>query len=166
MSGDPLPAALLTACACACVAVAVHFALFHLVRVERRSRTLVGLFAAAALGHLAIALSLGVDGWRALYGVIVVFCAFILYMPFYYMLATSQSLGILVHIAAAGGTLPIDEILGRYASSEVVEGRLETLVRSGYLFRAGGHFAPTTKGRLIARIFSLVKWLWRLGPGG
>lgn len=158
--------ALTAGAAWAAAAVAGHFAIFHVVQVEHRARTLTLLFAGAAFATCGTCLLLDVDLWRTLYGMSVVACAFLLYMPFYYTVAASQSVQLVIDIHAAAAGLSVGEIRGRYPVDEILAGRLETLLRAGYVTEAHGRFALTGKGRLISRPFRAVKALWRLGPGG
>jgi hypothetical protein len=67
---------------------------------------------------------------------------------------------------AASGELPVDELRRMYAVEQVFAGRLDTLVGAGYMARTAAGYAPTAKGRLVARVFCAVKAGWRLGPGG
>ena len=166
MSGDPLARALASALVWVGVALLAHVALFRLVRIERRARALVALFGAAAVGHLATGRLAGVDGWRAGYGLLLIGCAFICYMPFYYTVAASQSVQMLIALAAARDGLAADELRRTYAVEAVFAGRLDTLVGAGYLVHGTTGYALTAKGRLVARCFQVVKTVWNLGPGG
>jgi hypothetical protein len=166
VSGDPLPPALASGLAWAAAALLAHLVVFRLVRIERRTRTLVILFVAAAVGHLATSGLAGLDGWRTAYGLLLVFCAFICYMPFYYTVAASQSVQMLIALAATRDGLPADGLRRMYAVEEVFAGRLETLMGAGYLARGVAGYTLTPKGRLVARGFRAVKTLWKLGPGG
>ena len=165
MIRDPLALALGSALAWVAAALVAHIVIFHLVRIERRARTLVALFGAAAVGHLATALA-SVDGWRAGYGLLLIACAFICYMPFFYTVAASQSVQMLIALDAAPDGLPADELRRMYAVEAVFAGRLETLVGAGYLQGASDGYALAPKGRLVARSFQVVKTAWNLGPGG
>lgn len=166
MSRDPLALALVSGLAWLGGALLVHVVGFALVRVERRARTLVALFGAAGVGHLATVALAGVDAWRSGYGLALIGCGFICYMPFFYTVAASQSVQMLIALAAVRDGLPADELRRMYAVEEVFAGRLDTLVGAGYLTRTAGGYAPTSKGRLVAHTFRAVKALWRLGPGG
>lgn len=166
MIGDPLTVALASSVAWVAGAIGAHALVFHLVRVRRRARTLAGLFGAAVLGHLGVALSAGTDGWRAVYGVVLIGCAFICYMPFYYTVSASQSVQMLIALERRPGGLDPDELRRLYPVDDVLAGRLETLVGAGYLRAVEGRLALTRKGRMIARAFASVKRVWRLGPGG
>lgn len=166
MRPDDLSSALWAGAGWVAFAVAAHFAVFHLVQVERRARTLLCLWGAALLGYLWTGLVLELDRWRIVYGAVTLGCAFILYMPFYYTLAASLSVQMLIDIGGEPGGLSQEELSGRYPADEILEDRLETLVASGYLVRQEARFALTAKAGLITRPFSLVKALWRLGPGG
>jgi hypothetical protein len=146
-------------------ALLAHVVIFSLVRVERRARTLVGIFAAAGAGHLVTATLAGLDAWRAGYGLVLIGCGFLCYMPLYYTIAASQSVQMLIAVAASG-ELPVDELRRMYAVEQVFAGRLDTLVGAGYMARTAAGYAPTAKGRLVARVFCAVKAGWRLGPGG
>lgn len=166
MSGDPLTAALSSGGAWTAAALAAHGAVFRFVRVRRRARTLVLLFAAAALGHVVTTRLAGLDVWRVAYGIAVIVSAFICYMPFYYTVSASQSVQMLLELARAPEGLHPDALRRIYAVDDVLAGRLDTLVGAGYLRRGGQGYAATAKGRLVARSFGAIKSLWRLGPGG
>lgn len=166
MNAEALGIALLAAAAWTAAATAAHFAVFHLVRLRHRARTLTLLFACAAFATLWTCLLLDVDGWRTLYGVAVVACSFVLYMPFYYTIAASQSVQLVIDVHAAPQGLSREQIRQRYPVDKTLSGRLETLVWAGYVTEADGRFRLTAKGRLVSRPFRLVKELWRLGPGG
>lgn len=166
MIHDPLALALGSALAWIAAALIAHVVVFRLVRIERRARTLVALFGAAAVAHLATVWLAGVDGWRAGYGLLLIGCAFICYMPFYYTVAASQSVQMLIALAAARDGLAADELRRMYAVEEVFAGRLDTLVGAGYLERDVDGYALAPKGRLVARCFQVVKTVWNLGPGG
>ena len=163
---DALAAAAVSSAAWLAAAVVGHGLLFRCVRVERRARAIVSLFAAAAIGHTLTARLLGVDGWRTAYGLVALFCAFILYMPMYYTIAASLSVGLLIDLARAPRGCAIEEVRARFDAERVLDGRLATLVRSGYAVRVGDRYRATVKGRLMAEAFNIVKQLWRLGPGG
>lgn len=166
MSSEPLTTALLTSAVWVAIAVAAHFTVFHFARVERRARALLAIFGLALVGYLWTASSLDVDRWRLVYGVVVLGCAIILYLPFYYTIAASQSVQMLIEIHAARDGLALHELRQRFAVDRLLAGRLATMVGSGYLVHRQGGFAPTAKGRVVARCFRTVKILWRLGPGG
>jgi Ca2+/Na+ antiporter len=80
VSADALGTALTAGAIWTAAAVAGHFAVFHMVQVEHRARTLTLLFAGAAFATLWTCLLLDVDWWRRLYGMSVVACAFLLYI--------------------------------------------------------------------------------------
>jgi hypothetical protein len=148
------------------ITVAAHFAVFHLVQVQRRARTLICLWGLALMGYLWTGLVLELDRWRIVYGAVVLFGAFILYMPFYYTVSASQSVRMLIELAEEPGGLTVSELKERNPIDEVLQGRLETLLASGYVFRREARFALTAKARLVVRVFRFVRALWRLGPGG
>jgi hypothetical protein len=162
---DPFVVALGSGLAWTATAVATHFAVLHLTAVQRRARMLVTVFVIATVGHALTALLLGC-GVRAAYGGVLVFCAFILYGPFYYTISASISVRLLIELRRSGSGLTLDDIRRAYPVDEILAGRLRTLVASGYLRQEGEAFALTPKGALIARPFGAIKALWRLAPGG
>jgi hypothetical protein len=166
VSADALGTALSWGAAWTAAAVVAHFVIFHFVQVEHRARTLTLLFAFAAFATLWTCLLLEVDRYRAVYGVLVVAGSFVLYMPFYYTVAASQSVQIVIDVHATPRGLSREGIRRRYPVDRILAGRLETLAWAGYLGEADGRFALTLKGCLVSRPFKAVKKLWRLGPGG
>jgi len=166
VSADALTTALSAGAAWSVAAVVAQVVIFHFVRVEHRARTLALLFAFAAFATLWTCLLLEIDRWRAVYGLVVVAGSFVLYMPFHYTVAASQSVQLVIEIRAAAHGLSREQIRRRYPVKETLAGRLETLAWAGYLVEMDGRFTLTTKGCLVARPFRLVKVLWRLGPGG
>jgi hypothetical protein len=163
---EPLAVAAAAAVAWTAAIIVAHVALFRLARVERRARALVLLFVAGAAGEVATCRLLMVDGWRTACGVALIACAFILYMPCYYMVAASFSARMLVELVAAPQGLTWDELAARYPAPVMIAGRLQSLRQAGYVTERGDAVALTPKGTVTARTFALVKRVWRLGPGG
>jgi Ca2+/Na+ antiporter len=163
---DALGTALGAGAAWTAAAVVGHVMIFHFARVEHRARTVTLLFALAAFATLWTCLLLDVDRWRSVYGMVVVACSFLLYLPFYYTVAASQSLQLVIEVRAAPHGLSREQIQRRYPVQETLAGRLETLAWAGYIVGVDGRFALTFKGRLVSRPFRATKKLWRLGPGG
>jgi hypothetical protein len=161
--------ALVVSIASALVSIAgvlvAHGLLFHFARIHRRSRALVGLFMAGLVLQVAGCRVLEVDWWRTLCGATLVFSAFILYMPFYYVLATSFSVRMLLEIRGAAALTPA-QLRARYPAAQVLRDRAATLSAAGYARRVGDAYVLTPKGFLVAMAFRFVKRLWRLGPGG
>ena len=166
MSPDALGTALSTGAAWTAAAVVGHFVIFHFARVEHRARTVTLLFALAALATLWTCLLLDVDRCRAVYGMAVVACSFFLYMPFYYTVAASQSVQLVIEVHAAPHGLSREQIRRRHPVQETLAGRLETLAWAGYIVGVDDRFALTFKGRLVCVPFRAIKKLWRLGAGG
>ena len=163
---EPLTVAMAVALVWIAVVILAHFALFALTSVRRRALVLVMLFVTGTLGTALTCLAVGVDGWRALCGAVLIPCAFILYMPLYYTVSKSFSARMLRDLSQTPGGLTRDALATRYPIRGIVDGRLETLCLSGYLIRDGERVTLTDKGRLTARAFAAVKRAWRLGPGG
>lgn len=165
MSADALAVAIATALVAVALVLVAHALLFHFGRIHRRSRALAVLFAAGLVLQLAGCRGLDVDWWRTLCGAVLVFCAFILYMPFYYVLAASFSVRMLLEIRDAA-TLTPAELRARYPADRVLQARAATLAGAGYARRVGDGYRLTPKGVLVAMSFRFMKRLWRLGPGG
>ena len=165
MRADALAVSIATALVAVALVLVAHALLFHFGRIHRRSRALVLLFAAGLVLQLAGCRALDVDWWRTLCGAVLVFCAFILYMPFFYVLAASFSVRMLLEIRDAT-TLTPAELRARYPGDQVLQARAATLAGAGYTRRVGEGYVLTPKGFLVATSFRFMKRLWRLGPGG
>lgn len=163
---DPLTAALTVAAACVGAVVLAHVATFRLAAVRRRARALVLLWLTGLVLEIAVARALGVDGWRTACGAMVVGAAFLLYMPFYYTIAASFSVGMLIALDAEPDGLSWSALAARHPFEAILAQRLATLASAGYVRREGAGYRLTPKGTLVARVFAAVKRLWRLGPGG
>jgi hypothetical protein len=103
-----------------------------------------------------------------LWGVLTLICLFILYMPFYYTIASSLSVRTLVLLASQpDGRLPTVRVCERFISRALVGQRLEIMRTNGFLAEtARGAFTLTPKGRRLAGIFAKVKRFWRMEAGG
>jgi hypothetical protein len=92
---------------------------------------------------------------------------FVLYMPFYYTFAASLTLQTVLTLDHAGDEgVRLSDLYAAYASAQTLFARMESMVASGNLVRAGVAYRLTRRGRLLAQVFRLVKDLWQLGPGG
>jgi len=101
------------------------------------------------------------------YADLAMLCALILYMPFYYTIATSLSVQTMITMGSiADAHTPLTELHERFATPSILNGRLESMVASGYLSERGACYGLTRKGRITARVFQWFKKFWRLGPGG
>jgi hypothetical protein len=103
-----------------------------------------------------------------LWGLLTLACLFVLYMPFYYTVASSLSVRTLVLLAAEpGGRLPIDELRERFVSRALVGQRLEIMKTNGFLAATeNGGFVLTSKGRALASVFGRLKRVWQMDAGG
>lgn len=109
--------------------------------------------------QLAVLLAVG-------YAVVVIGCLFVLYGPFFYAVHTSVSIDTLLLLGKHGGRAPMTVVTERYCSPRIVEERLATMVRGGYLIDVNGRFHLTARGKLVATAFKKIKTAWRLGAGG
>jgi hypothetical protein len=152
----------------------VHVLWFHFVKVERSARLIMIVFACCFAGNFGTILvsdpaALPIDqvALRVLYGSLLMGCLFVLYMPFYFTISTSLSVQTLICLREARDrALSTDALRQRFASNEIVAGRLSLMVANGYLAEHRGKYRVTSKGRRIARFFARLKAIWMLGPGG
>jgi hypothetical protein len=153
------------------------FAVLHIASLGRgrhHAGTMLRAYASAALGLVTTAaglasLVMGVPSavLALANGCLAFACLFVLYVPCFYTLTTSLSVATLVLLLQRGGHLNEAELYERFAGRNLAAGRLSTLHESGYVIEmAGGHYAATPLGRGVARSFSAIKALLRLGPGG
>ena len=156
-----------------------HVLVFHLRDVRRRFSLILLLLGTAVVGHVASTWLMvaaggapdpggaGVSWLMLAIGTLTIVSAWILYMPFYYVVATSVSVRILITLRhAPGQALPLAALETMFASTEMLQGRLETMVTYGHVSRQGDLFSIARKGRVIAGSFRFIKAAWRLGPGG
>jgi hypothetical protein len=144
--------------------------------VDHARCTLV-LFAAGLLGQLLTVFLLlhfvdardslrSSDAVSILAGSLVMASLFVLYMPFYYTVATSLSVQSLIMIDRAGGVMPLRRLTDTFVSDAILHVRLDSMARNGYVIRQGDTYCVTSKGMHIAKLFSTIKRIWALGPGG
>jgi len=88
-------------------------------------------------------------------------CLLVLYTPLYYVVTNSLSVQ-----SERRGSLPREALYDRFASRHLLQGRLETLLSSGYVVVDGPAFRITPRGRRLIAPFLAIKSLWRQGPGG
>lgn len=159
--------------------VVLHVLWFHVSPPADRFKLIARIFLVALAGLL---LSLFIvhsapwaGGWEpfwrfcvyVLVALTTMACLFVLYMPFYFVIATSLSVQTLNLMSQSpGGVMKVDRLREVFASRDIIAGRLRTMVSNGYLVEDKGAYVLTPKGILVARVFGSVKRLWRLGPGG
>jgi hypothetical protein len=158
--------------------VVCHIGRFHWAPPADRFKFIAKAFVLAVVGAVVSVLILSANRpeddvlvWRTVIDGIVALvtmgCLFILYVPFYFVIATSLSVQTLnLMNGLPGGAIAIDHLRDIFASRRIIEGRVRTMVSNGYLAEDDGTFRLTGKGRRVAGIFNLVKRLWRLGAGG
>jgi hypothetical protein len=103
-----------------------------------------------------------------LWGVLTLACLFVLYMPFYYTVASSLSVRTLVMLASQhSGSMPIVDVRERFVSRALIGYRLEVMCANGFLKQTDReNFALTIKGKRLARTFGGLKRFWRMDAGG
>lgn len=155
------------------VFLVMHIVWFHQVHVEKCFALIVKIAIVCVIAYLGTILALG---WgrggdeiaiQVTYGLLVMGCLFIVYMPFYYTIVASLSIQTLIVLEETQGrSARIDELRQKFASTGIVAGRLNIMITNGYLTERDGRYRVTSKGRMIAKFFGYLKELWRLGPGG
>lgn len=153
--------------------VALKWGYFHRREVVNRSKFTTRIFTICVFGNLAsnwLLIEGGVVNasliHSAICGFVTMACFFVVYMPFYYTIATSLSVQTLVLLAKNEDTLPLSDLTKRFTSENFVSARLEIMERNGYVFKRGGSYYLFEKGLLLSSIFLFVKKIWRLGTGG
>jgi hypothetical protein len=83
----------------------------------------------------------------------------------FYAIRRSVSIRITIELKKAGGRgLTKEEFDQVYPIDEMVEERLKSMVEAGWLEQEGEYFKTTHKGRKLARIFSLMREVVKIGP--
>jgi hypothetical protein len=160
-------------------AAAAWFLVFFFVHVGgvragfENARWLLISYAACFLGALATAILL--TAWHhgiqavilaAVMAALTSSCLFALYVPALYTVLTSLSVQTMMLLRRRESAMPEAELYDRFASREIMEQRLATLLDSGYVAPKGPSYQLTPRGRAIAKFFRSVKILWNLGSGG
>ena len=154
------------------VFVVVHVTAFHAVRIHPRFRATAMILGVATIAAVVTTLAWrGTDaadlgGLGAPASVVTIACLWVLYMPCYYVVATSVSVRTLLALAAADGTLSLAHLEARFASADMLKHRLAIMEAAGNIVASGERFTLTAKGRRTAAVFDSLKRLWRLAPGG
>ncbi|OAN49279.1 hypothetical protein A6A04_03955 [Paramagnetospirillum marisnigri] len=154
-----------------------HLAWVHLTGERRFALVLRNAFKLSLAGcALSITIYCGMGGGNAsmllwltsmVIGPMIMACAFVLYIPFIFVIATSLSVETILMLDEAGGTLPRQALYDRFVSAEAVRARLE-IMRGNGLFTLGedGRYLATEKAFPPTRFFLAVKRMWNLGSGG
>ena len=153
--------------------LATQIAMFHLVDLRQRLRAIVALLGASMVGALFTITGLAHTGWlvdatlAALTSLLTMMCLWVLYMPFYFVIAASLSVRTLIMLASSeDGTLTLEQLETCFASAAVLKDRLAMMEAYRNVAARGPVFTVTPKGRTIAAAFSGLKRIWELGAGG
>jgi hypothetical protein len=153
--------------------LSVQVAVFQLLVIRGRFRAIVAIFSGSIVGAVLTTTMLAHIGWLGssvlptLSSVVTMACLWVLYMPFYYVIATSLSVRTLLVLASAEeSTLPLTQLEARFASASMLQERLSTMRTYRNVAAEGTGFTLTAKGRTTAAIFGGLKRFWELGPGG
>jgi Mn-dependent DtxR family transcriptional regulator len=90
----------------------------------------------------------------------------VLYAPAFYVVTNSLSVQSLILLLNRGGSLTRADLAHRFASRELLEARLKTLARSGYVVMDEAGVRISRRGRCLVATLLALKSLWRLGSGG
>jgi hypothetical protein len=152
------------------VFVATQWLILHWFPSSRRARILVVDYGLCFVGSVITACALtDAPGQRLLSGIFAAMtmgCLFVLYTPFYYVISNSLSVQSITVIRERQGRLAREDLYEKFAGRPLLQNRLETLARSGYVVRNGTAFGLTRRGRRLLAPFLALKSLWKLGPGG
>lgn len=150
--------------------VATQWGVLHLLSPSRRARVLVLGYGGCCIGCVITIFQLvDVTSMRPLsfiFASMTAGCLFVLYAPFYYVVTNSLSVQSMVLLAEGEGRLARKDLREKAGGHRLLRGRLETLVKSGYVVKDGAAFRITRRGRWLIGPFLWLKTLWKLGPGG
>jgi len=158
--------------------VAAHIGTFATRPIKNRSAAILLLFGLAILGAVLSATFVPADvipgvvptshrAMSPLAALLVMACCFVLYMPFYYTIATSLSVQTVIAIDdAPGHQMALAALAAPEVYEKIIAGRLVSMVQASNLVSDGYRYRATPKGQRTARIFGTLKEVWRLGPGG
>jgi hypothetical protein len=163
----------------ALVTAAAWFFVFFVVHIGglragfENARWLLVSYAGSVLGTLVTVIAVAVAARQpmqaiflaAMIAALTSACLFALYIPALYAVLTSISVETLI-LLRLGGALRKADLYDRFAGRRIMQQRLATLLRSGYIASDGPTYRLTSRGRVIAEIFSPLKALWNLGAGG
>jgi uncharacterized membrane protein YcgQ (UPF0703/DUF1980 family) len=163
----------------ALVTAAAWFFIFFVVHIGglrtgfENARWLLVTYAASLLGTLVTVIAVTVVTRQPTQAIVLAAmiaalssaCLFALYIPALYAVLTSVSVETMM-LLRRGGMIQEADLYDRFAGRRIMEQRLATLLRSGYVAPDGSSYRLTPRGRTIAGIFNPLKALWNLGPGG
>jgi hypothetical protein len=144
-------------------------------RPQATNRLLLGCLAAAIVSVVLIVGLSQPSVWThgdaimgCLWAVLTFGCLLVLYMPFYYTIASSLSVRTIVLLSEIEGEgMTVAAVRELFMSPELIGHRLNTMSANGFLKAADQtSFVVTRKGRAFATVFNDLNQLWRMGPGG
>lgn len=157
-----------------------HVAIFRLMTLERRFRTMVRIMmvvgCALLIAHRITAPDLGFlpheytkAGWAIdlLNSLLVYGFLFIGYSMFYFLVDRGFSGRIIIEIESSPERrLQASGIAARYSLEMVLQRRLTEMLEIGRVILRDGRYCNTAKGRSAATMFAFVKRFLQLGEGG
>ena len=160
------------------VFILLHFVIWRLVPPSARART-TQLLVLCCMPGIPIVLwasndvvqnrilAQGAFWLSALCGVLLFMGLFVLYMPFYYVVAASLSVRTAILLdCRPGRSLALRSLRKEFVSPHLIGQRLEIMTENGFLQSTWEGFVLTGKGRRVALFFDFLKHYWKLGPGG
>src|SRR5439155_23122410 len=143
--------------------VATQWLVLHWLGPSARARVLVLGYGVCFIGCVITVGMLTSDPPRRLLGVVfgamTMSCLLLLYTPLYYVVTNSLSVQSIIFLLERRGSLPREALYDRFASRHLLQGRLETLLSSGYVVVDGPAFRITPRGRRLIAPFLAIKSL-------
>jgi hypothetical protein len=99
-------------------------------------------------------------------GLLIMACAFVMYMPFVFVVSSSLSIDTIIMMNYRGGTMPKQAVYDKFVSADAVEQRLRMMQTNGLLTPTNDRYFLTPKAIRVARFFTAMKHFWKLWPGG
>lgn len=172
---SPLAVSAATAIGCFVAFIASHLGWAH-ASGSRRYGTIIGRCfvgcVVAAIGVSTIAQVYFVPSvlraWVSVpaIAVFLMACAFVLYMPFVFVVSSSLSIDSVLLLQKNGGFMQRAALYDRFASRDAALRRFEIMRANGMVTGEDGRYRLTAKAARMARFFVCVKRLWKLWPGG
>ena len=152
-----------------------HITLMHVGHLIRVSTVIIRCFAFSTTGCIVTIVCLKESlwdapalGWIVAIGaaVLLMCCAFVLYMPLVFTISNSITGDTLVWLDRRDGAAPRDQLYSVFVSTAALQHRLKNMNENTLVSLQGCRYKLTKKGILVARFFRAMKELWQLGPGG
>lgn len=156
--------------------IVIHFLFFMIIKIPVRISIIIRTFfvciiASAVSIIIYFHLNNDFDIFYLVFNVFVCWLTmaalFVLYMPFYYTIATSISIQTLIFLLShSNNMVESKNLYSRFANRKILIERLSIMDRNGYIQCTNEKYVLRSKGYFVASIFSKIKHVCCLGPGG